>query len=203
MNQIRDIVVIGAAAGGVTALAKVAANWPTGLPAIVMIALITPDQPSEMVLQIIASYAPLAVAYGVQGEALQHGRIYLSPPGQHMSIGIGGRVLIDAGNAFDSHRPSVNRLFAAAAAVFGARVIGIVLSGNTKDGAQGMRDITSCGGIGIVQLPEDAVEPQMPRSALKGDHPNFSVRASEIAPLVRRLMADPEWPRRGALREGY
>lgn len=64
-----------------------------------------------------------------------------------------------------------------------------LLSGNAKDGVQGLRDIESAGGIGIVQDPDDAVEPRMPRSALQDDSRRCCVKASEIAPLVKKLMA--------------
>ena len=71
-------------------------------------------------------------------------------------------------------------------------VIGIILSGGTRDGAQGMRDIAKAGGVGIVQRPGDAVEPRMPRNTIQNDHPRHCVDAADIAPLVQRLMANTE-----------
>ena len=188
----RDIVVIGAALGGVTAIAKIALTWPADLPATVLIALATPTQPQPMVLQILQGYAHIPMAYAIQGEALKQQQIYLSPPGKHMIVRAGGFVHLDDGNAFDATKPSINRLFAAAAAVYGPRVIGIILSGGTRDGAQGMRDIAKAGGLGIVQRPGDAVEPRMPRNTIQNDHPRHCVDAADIAPLVQRLMANTE-----------
>lgn len=185
----RDIVVIGAELGGVTAIAKIALSWPPDLPASVLVALSTPAQPHATVLQILSTYSTVPMAYAVQGEALRQKRIYLSPPGKHMIVRTGGFIHLDDGNAFDPTRPSINRLFAAAAAVYGPRVIGIILSGGTRDGAQGMRDIAAAGGIGIVQKPVDAVEGRMPLNAIHNDHPAHCLDASEIAPMVQRLMS--------------
>jgi two-component system chemotaxis response regulator CheB len=189
MNIVRDVVVIGAALGGLTAIAKIASNWPRELPISVLIALTTQDQPAKTVLQIIAPYARVGVSFAVNGEAITSRHIYVSPPDKHLSVGRFGVVRLDNPSFFDTVRPSVNRLFAAAAVVYGPRVIGIVLSGNQYDGVQGMRDIEAAGGVGIVQDPEDATAPQMPRHVIRNDSPDYCVKASEIAPLVQRLAA--------------
>lgn len=188
MKTVRDVVVIGAALGGLTAIAKIASSWPRELPVSVLIALTTQDQPARTVLQIIESYAHIRVTFAVDGETVKPGHIYVSPPNKHLSLGRFGVVRLDDLGFFDSVQPSVNRLFAAAAVVYGPRVIGIVLSGNQYDGVQGMRDIEAAGGVGIVQDPEDAIAPQMPRHVIRNDSPRYCVKASEIAPLVKRLV---------------
>ena len=190
MNEQRNIVVIGAALGGISAIAKFAKSCPAEMQASVLVALATPQQPAAMVLQILKSYAAIEVDYAVQAEKVRLGKIYLSPQGKHMSVMSGGVLRLESGQPSDANTPSVNRLFASAARVYGDRVIGIVLSGNSKEGAQGLRDIEAAGGIGIVQDPADAVEPLMPRNALRSDHPNFCVKSSEIAGLVQTLMQD-------------
>jgi len=189
MKIVRDVVVIGAAMGGLSAIARIASDWPRELPVSVLIALSTQDQPAATVLQIIGSYAHLRVGLAVDGEAVKLGRIYVSPPGKHLSVGRSGVVRLDKPGFFDAPPPSINRLFAAAAVVYGARVIGVVLSGDLYDGVQGMRDIEAAGGIGIVQDPDDAPSPQMPRHVIRNDSPRYCVKASEIAPLVQQLVA--------------
>jgi two-component system chemotaxis response regulator CheB len=64
----------------------------------------------------------------------------------------------------------------------------MVLSGHQYDGVQGMRDVEAAGGVSIVQDPEDASVPRMPRHVISNDHPRYSVKASELAPLVGRLI---------------
>lgn len=188
MKIVRDVVVIGAALGGLSAIAKIAATWPRKLPVAVLIALATLDQPVENVLQIIESYAAVPVTVAVNNKPIQPGHIYVSPPGKHLSVGRFGVLRVEEPSFFDSVQPSVNKLFSTAAVVFGARVIGIILSGNQYDGVQGMKDIAAAGGVTIVQEPDDASAPQMPRHVLQNDHPRYRAKADEIEPLVRRLI---------------
>ena len=117
MSQVRDIVVIGASLGGVTAIAKLALAWPAHLPAAVIVALTVPGQPAQSVLQVLEGYAPVQVAYASEGEAVRLRRIYLSPPNKHLFIGPDGLLNLDSGNAFDATRPSIDRLFTSAAPV--------------------------------------------------------------------------------------
>jgi two-component system chemotaxis response regulator CheB len=188
MKIVRDVVVIGAALGGLSAIAKVVSSWPKELPVSVLIALATPDQPAKNVLQVIESYASIGVSFAIHGESIEPGRLYVSPPGKHLSIGRFGIIRTEDRSFFDAVTPSVNRLFAAAAVVYGPRVIGVVLSGDQYDGVQGMRDIEAGGGVTIVQDPHDAMAPQMPRHVVQNDSPRYRVNASEIEPLIRRLV---------------
>ena len=189
MKTIRDVVVIGASLGGLTAISKIASNWPRELPVSVLIALNTRDQPAKTVLQIIESYAHVRVTLAVDGESIKPGHIYVSPPNRHLTVGERGVLKLEDPGFFDNAHPSVNRLFVAAAAVYGPRVIGIVLSGNQHDGVQGMQAIEAAGGVGIVQDPDDAIAPQMPRHVIRNDSPHYCVKAFEVSPLVRRLVA--------------
>lgn len=190
MKILRDVVVVGAALGGLTAIARIASTWPRELPVSVLIALAIEDQPAEVVLQIIKSYAHVEVSFAVHGEPIKPRHIYVSPPGKHLSIGRLGIVRLDDPGFFDTVQPSVNRLFSAAAVVYGPRVVGIVLSGNQYDGAQGLRDIEAAGGTSIVQDPEDAIAPQMPRHVVRSDSPHYRAKASEISLLVQRLVVE-------------
>ena len=105
----------------------------------VLIALTTPDQPARNLLQIIDSYAPVGVASTVTNEPVAPGRISVSPPNKHLSVGELGVLRIEEPSFLDRVVPSVYRLFSAAAVVYGKRLIGVVLSGNQYDGVQGMK----------------------------------------------------------------
>ena len=79
-------------------------------------------------------------------------------------------------------------LFCSAAAFYGRRVIGVVLTGGGSDGTEGLRKVKAAGGIGVVQDPEEAAAPEMPRSALIGGNPDFVVPLDEMADLLARLV---------------
>jgi two-component system, chemotaxis family, protein-glutamate methylesterase/glutaminase len=190
IDQGQHIVVVGAALGGVTGMVKIAKDWPCELPATVLVALAAQSMPPTSVLEMLRGYSPVSVTYPEPDEILEPRRIYLSPPHRHLSVGAGGLLKVVEGSAFDGAGPSINRLFASAAAVYGRRVIGIILSGDTRDGAQGMLEIEAAGGVGIVQTPEDAAEPRMPLHTVQHGRPRYCVSAAEIAPLVRMLMCN-------------
>jgi two-component system chemotaxis response regulator CheB len=83
--------------------------------------------------------------------------------------------------------PFVEYVFQSAAFAYGARVVGVVLSGGGGDGTGGLRDIKAKGGISIVQDPNHAKNPSMPRQAIKGGDPDYCLPIAEIGPLLVRL----------------
>jgi two-component system, chemotaxis family, protein-glutamate methylesterase/glutaminase len=104
--------------------------------------------------------------------------VYLAPPDYHLLVEPGGLALsTDAPVRYS--RPSVDVLFDSAADAYGARVIGVVLTGANDDGAAGLARIRARGGIGIVQDPAGAARPEMPSAAIAAGG------ASEVLPLER------------------
>jgi two-component system chemotaxis response regulator CheB len=161
----RDVIVIGASAGGVQALGELVAGLPPDLPAAVLVALHTaPHHPSSLP-EILTRRGPLPATLGVHGEEIVPGRIYVAPPDNHLLV---RRGVLDVvrGPKENGYRPSVDALFRSASAAYGARVIGVVLSGYLDCGTSGMLSIKARGGIAVVQSPEDAGAPEMPRSAI-------------------------------------
>jgi two-component system chemotaxis response regulator CheB len=98
-----------------------------------------------------------------------------------------GRVRVANGPRENGHRPAADTLFRTAAASYGPRVAGVVLSGTRDDGTAGLRAIHDRGGLAIVQDPEEALFSGMPQSAVLGDHPDFVVSVSEMGDLLTRL----------------
>jgi two-component system chemotaxis response regulator CheB len=192
----RDVVVIGAALGGLTALCKVAGGLPRGFEAAILVALDIASQPAPSVLQILGNYSQLPVGYATHGASVLGGRIMLAPLGHHMRIAQPGIIVLDAcGPLFDAG-PSVDGLFKTAAAVYGKRVIGVVLTGGSHDGTNGSTAIGAAGGVCVVQDPGEAVDAGMPLSVIRGDHPDYCIRLEQMAPLLVQLAAGELPPRR-------
>jgi two-component system chemotaxis response regulator CheB len=84
-------------------------------------------------------------------------------------------------------RPAIDPLFRSAAVAYGARVIGVVLTGYQDDGAAGLLAVKRCGGVTIVQSPEDAMHPEMPRSALAHVDVDHCVPLVRMGALLHRL----------------
>jgi two-component system, chemotaxis family, protein-glutamate methylesterase/glutaminase len=98
-----------------------------------------------------------------------------------------GRIRLNRGPKVNHTRPAADPLFASAALAYAGKVLGIVLSGGDRDGAEGLRIIKERGGRGVVQKPDEAADPSMPQSAIARDHPDALLTAAEIAKLMKSL----------------
>ena len=186
----RDIVVIGASAGGVEALRGLAAGLPPELPAAVFVVLHVLPSGTSLLPQILARQTPLAVAAAEDGEPIERGRIYVAPPDHHMLVER-GRVRLTRGPRENGHRPAVDPLFRSAARAYGQRVIGVVLSGALDDGAAGLKIVSENGGTAVVQDPADALYPSMPRSALAGDATARAIPLGEMPAALCSMIDEP------------
>jgi two-component system chemotaxis response regulator CheB len=189
----RDLVVIGASAGGVEALKRIVADLPGDLPAAVCVVLhIAPGSPSALAA-VLSRSGPLPCHTPRDGDRLRPGEIIVGVPGHHLVIEE-ERVRLTVGPRENGHRPAVNVLFRTAAAAAGARVVGVVLSGSRDDGAAGLAAIKAGGGATIVQDPEEAMYPGMPTSALAQVQADLVAPSSEIgAAVVAAVTGAPPW----------
>jgi two-component system chemotaxis response regulator CheB len=188
----RDIIVIGASAGGVDALRQVASGLPSDLHAAVFVVIHLLPEADSMLPAILARAGPLPAKHPKDGEKIQPGIVYVAPPNLHLIL-LDGHVRLSHGPRQNRHRPSVDTLFRSAAYSYGPRVIGAVLTGSLADGAAGLRSIQGRGGATIVQDPDEAQFPGMPRAALMMGA-NECLPLAEIAPRMVRLTAE-EGPR--------
>lgn len=187
----RDIVVIGASRGGVAALSLLVSDLPCDLAASLFVVLhIRPDVPGCLAA-ILSQAGRLPAMYATNLQPIERGWIFVAPPDRHLVLDP-GLMRLSAGPKEHHTRPAADPLFCSAAAAYGPRVVGVVLTGGGGDGASGLIAIQQKGGIAIVQDPDDAVDPSMPRHALNTGHPNYSLPLTEIAPFLVRLITGLE-----------
>jgi two-component system chemotaxis response regulator CheB len=188
-RQHRDLVVIGASAGGVDALKEVVAGLDARLPATVCIVLhISPDAPSALA-RILHRAGSLPCREAREGEALRPGEILVAPPDRHLTIE-DGHVHLSAGPRENGHRPAVDPLFRSAAQARDGRVVGVVLSGNRDDGSAGLALIKECGGAAIVQDPSEALYPGMPSNAIANVEVDTVARVADIAAVIGEMVRE-------------
>jgi two-component system chemotaxis response regulator CheB len=181
-----DIIVVGASAGGVEALTTLVRGLPADLPAAVFVVLHIPPQSSSMLPAILDRAGPLPAHAAIDGLPIARGHIYVAPPDHHLIVER-ERMRVVRGPRENRHRPAVDVLFRSAAWEYGPRVVGVVLTGTLDDGTAGLWAIKQRGGIAVVQDPDDALYPGMPRSALAHVDVDHSVPVRDIAPLLQQL----------------
>jgi two-component system chemotaxis response regulator CheB len=162
-----EIVAIGSSWGGLAALQSVLRTLPAGLDAAVVVGQHRSARSDDTLLSLLLSrITQLRVKDADDKDALAPGLVLLAPPDYHMLIERGSVALsCEAPVAFS--RPSIDVLFESAADAYGEAVIGVVLTGANADGAAGLAAVRRRGGMAIVQDPEEAERPEMPRAALE------------------------------------
>ena len=186
----RDIVVVGASAGGVEALVGLAASLPADLPAAVFVVLHLPATGTSALPDILSRHGPLTATHVKDGAPIENGHIYVAPPDHHLLVR-SGHVHLTRGPRENGHRPAVDTLFRSAAREYATRVIGVVLSGALDDGTAGLLAIKSRGGLAVVQEAGDALYPAMPCHALEHVRVDHVVAVASMGKLLARLTAEP------------
>jgi two-component system, chemotaxis family, protein-glutamate methylesterase/glutaminase len=183
----RSLVVVGASAGGVSALTRIFKDLPEHFPAAILVVLhVRRDGRSWLPEQLTRS-GHLPVKLAEDGERCLQGRAYVAPAGTHLEIRK-GRIVLGSGPEENYAQPSIDALFRSAAESFGDRTIGVVLTGMLRDGTAGLRMIQEAGGITIVEDPASAEHPDMPRNAMRNLPVDYCLDLSEIGPVLELMV---------------
>jgi two-component system chemotaxis response regulator CheB len=185
----RDIVVVGASAGGVEALQTLLHALPADLPAAVLVVLHLPGGARSALPAILDRVCALPVRQAVHGDFLEPGTVTVGVPDRHLMI-VGNRIVLSRGPRENSHRPAVDVLFRSAARDAGRRVVAVVLSGALDDGTAGMIAVRSRGGVGLAQDPADAMYSSMPQHAAEVGGAEHVVPVEKMSALLSELLAE-------------
>ncbi len=186
----RNIIVVGASAGGVEALRQIVHSLPAQLDAAVFVTIHFPSHGTSMLPRILGRAGQLPVVHPSDGERIVTGRIYVAPPDFHLLVDR-KRIRLVRGPRENGHRPAIDPMFRSASVAFGPRVIGVVLTGNLDDGTSGLAAIKRHGGLALVQDPEDALFPSMPQSAIEHVPVDRVAPIHAIWPALDVLMKTP------------
>jgi len=189
----KDIVVIGASAGGMEALQQVVSGFPADLPASVFVVWHLSPGLKSILPSVLNKSGPLRASHPSDGDRIERGRIYVAPNDHHMLLE-NGYIRITKGPKENRFRPAVDPLFRSAAYVYGPRVVGVVLTGALDDGTAGLYTIKLRGGTAVVQEPADAMIRSMPLNALEHTSADYTLPAAGIGDLIARLVRE-EAPR--------
>lgn len=187
MNQgLTGVVAMGGSAGAVEALVNVVANLPGDFPYAVVIAVHTPADAVSTLARILDRSGPLPVSSARSGDVLLPARVYVAVPDHHLIVD-GHRLVLSRGPTENGNRPALNAMFRSVALSFGARAVGVLLSGVLDDGVLGLEAIRACGGVTVAQEADDALFSTMPCHAVAAGVVDHCVRAADIGPLLAEL----------------
>lgn len=189
----RVIIAIGGSAGSIAVIRKICRALPADLHASVLIAVHVGAGNQNLLAGILDSGGLLPASTAVDGELLQEGRIYVAPVDHHLLVD--GKVIrLGRGPRENMARPAIDPLFRSVGISAGSRAIGILLSGMLNDGASGLADLKRCGGVTVVQSPLDAVESEMPQTALLAVDIDYRAPANDLAVLLGHLVQEEPGP---------
>lgn len=183
----RDIIAIGGSAGSIEAVKRLVGGLPPDLPAAIFVIIHLSARNRNFVPEILQRETRMPVAAATEGAPIRNGAIYVAPPDRHLIISQ-QHIHLTRGPKEGLQRPSINVSFRSAAAAYGERVIGILLSGMLDDGAAGIWEIARRGGVTIVQDPAEAAFPSMPLNALNDAIVHHTLQVAAIAQRLASLV---------------
>jgi two-component system chemotaxis response regulator CheB len=176
----RDIVVIGGSAGGIEALTRLAAAFPKGLPAAVLVVIHTSRDGPSFLAELLGRAGRLPARFARDRDPIRASEMLIAPPDMHMLVE-GREVRVTQGPRENGFRPAIDPLFRTAARTYGPRVAGVILSGALDDGTHGLLEVKHHGGLALVQHVEEAALASMPLSALRMVEVDHVLRLDELA----------------------
>jgi two-component system chemotaxis response regulator CheB len=182
----RDVIVIGASAGGIEALLTLFEKLPASLVAVVAVVVHRPPLFESQLARLLDRRSALPVLEPGDREPAEPGRIYLAPRDHHMEFE-DGVIRLNRGPHQHRFRPAVDPLFLSAAEVYGRRVVGVLLSGGGADGVRGLIAIKARGGLSMVQDPAEARNPTMPARAIAEDDVDAVLRLDRMGDALASL----------------
>ena len=185
-----EAVVIGASAGGLQALKTLLSSLPTSFPFPIAIVQHIAERSENLMAELLNHASRITVKEAEDKESLNPGTAYLAPPGYHLLIEPDRSLSLSVDERVNHARPSIDVLFESAAEAFDEALIGIILTGANADGAQGLKTIKEHGGLTIVQNPDSAETPAMPKAALAATEADYIVDLEQLTPLLLQLAAE-------------
>jgi len=183
----RRAVAVGCSAGGMQAVAALLAQLGPDFRLPLIIVQHLHREQGDYLYRHYASCTRLIVREAEEREKILPGHVYVAPPDYHLLIERDETFSLSVEEKVNFCRPSIDVLFESAADVYGPALAGVVLTGANSDGALGLKRIKDCGGLALVQQPETAQFPEMPRCALRCAPADQALPVEELGRLLNTL----------------
>ncbi|HYP29932.1 MAG TPA: chemotaxis protein CheB [Blastocatellia bacterium] len=178
-----ELIVVGASLGGFHALEMLLGGLPPNFSLPVVIVQHRSSDSDDLLAVLLKRKTRLPVVEVEDKQAIMPGQVYIAPANYHLLVEE-GHFALSTEPPVEFARPSIDVLFESAAEAFRERVIGVLLTGSNRDGAQGMARIKECGGITLVQDPASAESGRMPEAAIAASEIDRVLPLPEIATFL-------------------
>ena len=186
------VVVVGGSAGSLDIILKIISNADATGSILYIIVIHRKNDTNSMLTGLFSSRTKLKVKEVEDKDYILPGHIYIAPPDYHLLLENEHTFSLDASEKIYFSRPSIDVTFESVAEIFGASVIGVLLSGANADGAHGLSTIHQAGGFTIVQDPESAEADYMPRQAIDKLKPDIIISADKIPDFLKKLISSSQ-----------
>ena len=188
MEREFDAIVIGGSWGGMDALVKITKYIPKEFPLPLIVVLHRLKETESDLINILKKNLKMNVGEITDKQNILPGHLYVAPQNYHVLMEKDRTISLCVSEPENFSRPSIDILFQSAARVFKEKLVSILLTGANEDGSKGIKTISESGGFTIIQDPDDAESPYMPKNALKLIHPDYVLSRKEITDFLLNLI---------------
>jgi two-component system, chemotaxis family, protein-glutamate methylesterase/glutaminase len=187
LNNSYKAVVIGGSAGSFQGVVKILSQLPKGFPLPIIMCLHRLKHVRNGFVEALSIKSVVQVTEPNDKENIKKGSVYLAPANYHMSVELGNHFALSTEEMINNSRPAIDITLGTCAFVYKEKLVGILLSGANRDGAQGMKSIHEKGGLTIVQEPSECMIDTMPRAALDVTKIDYVMRIDQIVEFLKEL----------------
>lgn len=181
-----SVVVIGTSWGGLAALSTLLHGLPADFSLPIVVVQHRGKDSERLLTELLQDTTDLKVCEIEDKEPLTAGTVHIAPANYHVLIEE-GYLSLNTDDMVRFSRPSIDVMFMSAADTYGARAIGVVLTGANEDGSRGLAQIAKRGGVALVQDPKSAEIPIMPVAATKAVPTAETLPLGALAPRLVEL----------------
>ena len=184
------LLVIAASTGGPNALSRLFQELPHELSLPILIVQHMPPHFTAVLAERIRRESGHDCREAQDGELLRAGRVYMAPGDYHLTLAsAGGETMLrlDRGEPVNYCRPSADPTLRSAAALYGAGMLAVVLTGMGEDGLNGCREVVARRGRVLVQDEASSVVWGMPGAVAHAGLASAVLPLEQIAPQLARV----------------
>jgi two-component system chemotaxis response regulator CheB len=185
-----ELIVVGASWGGLRAVGAFLEGLGPQKSAAVVIAQHRSSASGDELAQLLQEHTELPLRDAEDKDQVVPGTVLLAPKDYHLLIEAGGTVALSTEERVQFARPSIDVLFESAAAAYGEKCVGVVLTGANEDGAAGLARIKELGGVAIVQDPASAERAEMPAAAIAATVADVVLPLEQIGLFLSGLLLE-------------